>query len=1045
MKKIVVIAAVLLFLLTVPSASAEWSGRAGHSSVAMPDGSIILMGGQEKSGLSSVLNDVWRSVDNGVTWTQQTTNARWSARTFHSSVAMPDGSIILMGGYDGDTWLNDVWRSTDNGVTWTQQAANAGWPAREWHASVAMPDGSIILMGGLGFGRFNDVWRSTDNGVTWTQQTANAGWPARYMHASVAMPDGSIILMGGEGDSGAFNDVWRSTDNGVTWTQQTMNAGWSARTSPSSIAMLDGSIILMGGYGDTRLNDVWRSTDNGVTWTQQAANAGWPARHMHASVAMPDGSIILMGGSGLLDDVWRSTDNGVTWTEQNPKAGLFLPIGLTLATGGLFIGVYSMMVRTKRKKTFKEIQEKKRQEAGSFVSKAKDLASGGRYLDAIKTVDQALALQSDNDELQRLRAKYVKSEAEDLASHDRYLAAIKTVDQALALQPDNDELQHLRAKYVNLHAQYVKSNEAKAEAKAAAKAKAKAEAKDIASRGRFLDAIEMVDQALALQPDNDELQRLRAKYVNLHAQYVKAEDLASRGRFPAAIETVDQALALQPDNDELQHLRAQYVKDEARRPDLQISLETTPLRLGSWQQISATLTNPGSADALGIGIALSDDFEVRRVDTCTVEASGSKTIEIPLLPKHGGHVPLDITLTYEDPWSRQYSTSEEFWIDVNDMTPFTHASQDTPVSPVSDFSPQPLTPKQFPTELAERYRDVSFIAKGGFGRVFRATRPDNIEVAVKIPLSLDAATGKSFIAELQSWTRLSHPNIVKLYDYNIMPIPYFEMEYCESALTDMEKPMAPREAAGIIFNICEGVKIAHNQRIIHRDLKPQNILIKNGVPKVSDWGLSRVVTESRTSTTTSFTAYYAAPEQINNTGKDERTDIWQIGVIFYELVTGVLPFTGESMVGVVSAITMENPQPPSEIVAESADVESIILKCLEKKLDNRFQSVLELQRELARYLEWNYSEELRNSISSGDSFQAACYCGELVMNALCTGDVSSAYKYLNDLLLLTKGSLRVNMQSLAEKVQFMKENDIEVSADIIEEAKLLIHQISSRR
>jgi serine/threonine protein kinase/tetratricopeptide (TPR) repeat protein len=674
-------------------------------------------------------------------------------------------------------------------------------------------------------------------------------------------------------------------------------------------------------------------------------------------------------------------------------------------------------------------------------SEAEGLASRGRYLDAIEMVDQALALQPDNDELQHLRVQYMKSEAEGLASRGRYLNAIKTVDQALSLQPDNDELQHLRAQYVNLHAQYVKSKEAKAKAKAGAKA----EAKDLISRGQFLDAIDVVDQALALQPDNDELQHLRAKYVNLHTQYAKAEDLASRGQFRDAIEMVDQALALQPDNDKLQHVRAQYERDNARRPDLHISLETTPLRSGSWQQISATLTNSGSADALGIGIALSDDFEVRRVDTCTVEAGGSETIEIPLLPKHGGHVPLDITLTYEDPWSRRYSTSEEFWIDVSDIMSFTHASRDTPVSPVSGFSPQPLTPKQFPTELADRYRDISFIGKGGFGRVFRATRPDNTEVAVKIPLSIDAATGKSFIAELQSWTRLSHPNIVKLYDYNIMPMPYFEMEYCERALTDMEKPMAPREAAGIIFNICEGVKVAHNQRIIHRDLKPQNILIKNGVPKVSDWGLSKVVTESRTSTTTSFTAYYAAPEQINNTGKDERADIWQIGVIFYELVTGVLPFTGESMVGVVSAITMKNPQPPSKIVAESSDVESIILKCLEKEPDNRFQSVLELQKELARYLEWNYSQELRNSISSGNGIQAAYYCGELVMTALHTGDASSAYKYLSDLLIYTKGDLQVNTRSLADNVQFMVENDIEVSADIIRKADLLIHQIRSRR
>ena len=89
-------------------------------------------------------------------------------------------------------------------------------------------------------------------------------------------------------------------------------------------------------------------------------------------------------------------------------------------------------------------------------------------------------------------------------------------------------------------------------------------------------------------------------------------------------------------------------------------------------------------------------------------------------------------------------------------------------------------------------------------------------------------------------------------------------ELCDSALADQKKPIESEEAAWILFNVCEGLKFAHAQKIIHRDLKPQNILLKNGVPKISDWGLSRIISESTTTTTTSFTPYYAAPEQINN-------------------------------------------------------------------------------------------------------------------------------------------------------------------------------------
>jgi len=285
---------------------AVWSARSGHSSVAMSDGSIVLMGGQNSSGK---LNDVWRSTDNGTTWTQQTASAGWSARYSHTSVAMPDGSIVLMGGNDGGA-MNDVWRSTDNGTTWTLQTVNAGW-ARWQHSSVAMPDGSIVLMGGVGAGLKNDVWNSTDNGATWTQVTASAGWTTRGGHTSVVMPDSSIVLMGGYDGSVWKNDVWRSTDKGATWTQVNASAGWTGRRFHSSVAMPDGSIVLTGGVdsGYIEKNDVWRSTDNGATWTQVNASPGWTARGFHSSVAMPDGSIVLMGGwdnsgSGL-NDVWR--------------------------------------------------------------------------------------------------------------------------------------------------------------------------------------------------------------------------------------------------------------------------------------------------------------------------------------------------------------------------------------------------------------------------------------------------------------------------------------------------------------------------------------------------------------------------------------------------------------------------------------------------------------------------------------------------------------------------------------------------------------------
>jgi len=292
---------------TRQTSSAAWPARYMHTSVALPDGSIVLMGGYYSPNTN--LNDTWRSTDQGKTWTEQSSSSRWGARYGHTSVALPDGSIVLMGGHYPGIYLNDTWRSTDQGKTWTEQSSNAAWLGRFRHTSVALPDGSIVLMGGYDtYTYYNDTWRSTDQGKTWTEQSSSSGWGARYGQTSVALPDGSIVLMGGRGS--IYNkDTWRSTDQGKTWTEQNSSFGGGVRLSPASVALPDGSVILMGGYSSsTDYNDTWRSTDQGETWTEQNSNTAWPARYCPTSVALPDGSIVLMGGYDTYtyyNDTWR--------------------------------------------------------------------------------------------------------------------------------------------------------------------------------------------------------------------------------------------------------------------------------------------------------------------------------------------------------------------------------------------------------------------------------------------------------------------------------------------------------------------------------------------------------------------------------------------------------------------------------------------------------------------------------------------------------------------------------------------------------------------
>jgi PKD repeat protein len=282
-------------------------------------------------------------------WTLVNASSGWTARQAHTSVAMPDGSIVLMGGYDGG-YKNDTWRSMNNGVTWTQQTARAGWTARDSHTSVVMPDGSIVLMGGYdASGNYkNDTWRSMNNGTTWTLVNASSGWSARASHSSVAMPDGSIVLITGEGSDGVKNDTWRSKDNGATWIQMNASAGDSARFVHTSVAMPDGSIVLMGGYdsGGFPNEDTWRSIDNGATWTLVNMSAGCMARGSHSSVAMPDGSIVLMGGRvrELMNDTWRFQPAGAS--AQNPSHTYTAPGIYQVALQVFNAGGYNSMRKT---------------------------------------------------------------------------------------------------------------------------------------------------------------------------------------------------------------------------------------------------------------------------------------------------------------------------------------------------------------------------------------------------------------------------------------------------------------------------------------------------------------------------------------------------------------------------------------------------------------------------------------------------------------------------------------------------------------------------
>ncbi|MGZ4847217.1 MAG: serine/threonine-protein kinase [Halobacteriota archaeon] len=258
-------------------------------------------------------------------------------------------------------------------------------------------------------------------------------------------------------------------------------------------------------------------------------------------------------------------------------------------------------------------------------------------------------------------------------------------------------------------------------------------------------------------------------------------------------------------------------------------------------------------------------------------------------------------------------------------------------------------PVSFPAELTSQYSSVRYLGEGGFARVFGALNLQGVPVAVKVLKTSDPKAGKLFMTEAANWNLLHHENIVRLLNFNIFPVPHLESELCDDSVERemIRGTIGLGRAVEIVTQIGRGLSYAHKLKVLHGDIKPSNMLIKDNVVKISDWGLSKIKTEHSVSIT-GVTLQYAAPEELSGQfgGADERTDIYQLGVMFYQLVTGQLPFGEDS--SLFDAILQREPTPPCRLCATSPELEGIILRCLKKRKEERYQTVDELLRDLER-------------------------------------------------------------------------------------------------
>ncbi len=267
------------------------------------------------------------------------------------------------------------------------------------------------------------------------------------------------------------------------------------------------------------------------------------------------------------------------------------------------------------------------------------------------------------------------------------------------------------------------------------------------------------------------------------------------------------------------------------------------------------------------------------------------------------------------------------------------------------------------TVLAKRFEVIEEIGHGGMGTVYKVYDPRIDEVlAVKIlkpEIASDAETIERFRNEIRLARKVAHRHVCRMYDLGEDGLTvYITMEFVPGedlkSFIRRSKVINEAKVLDLSFQIAEGLQEAHRQGIVHRDLKPQNIMIdREGNAKIMDFGIARSLS-SRGQTGTGViigTPEYMAPEQADGRGADQRTDIYALGAIMFEMATGRLPFEGETPLSIVLKHKSERPTVPSELNSQlSPGLCRMIMKCLEKDPGKRYQNATALLGDLARLI-----------------------------------------------------------------------------------------------
>jgi len=616
-------------------------------------------------------------------------------------------------------------------------------------------------------------------------------------------------------------------------------------------------------------------------------------------------------------------------------------------------------------------EKKERAYAAEWVSRGNSLRAERQYEQALECYGKALALEPKD-------AGTWRHKGEALAMCFKYEQAIESCEKALDINPMDAGAWFLKAFAFEMLGQYEKAleninhgldidgNNVIALSK---------RGEYLYAIGRLEEALESVGRALSIDKESRYAKTVREKV----SKWLKREGLEdgkvkqvmallARDGYAEALTSYKKGLEVDArstvksfeKNYALAHLEnpEKLLEEHAKakrehQPQIVLELAQKQLQFGisSWTEV--TLRNKGNAPAMDIRFDFPDKVRVQflggdseamakgqqyhetiELGLVTELQPGEQTSKlISILPEESGYFVLNIVVTYMDSWGEQHRKEVPLWVNV--------------------FRPGEEMPR------IPGYKIVWRMNSSDTADIYaaRQNRDDTI-VIIKIPRiapgQVDLAT--EFLDGVKQWSRLQHVNIVKVLQFGDEPFLWLAMEYmAKGTLKRMAGKIGIMETVRTVIALAEAVSYTRQLRVTHRHVSMENVLLNNAdVPKITNWGIGDTMRKlARSDARLRYVSVYSTPEQVSTEfgTPDWRTDVYQLGALLYEALTGRTPFQGEEDM-LVRAITGDSPQNPSEVNrAIPKCLDPVIIRCLAKRKEDRYRDAQALKIELQKAAE----------------------------------------------------------------------------------------------